>query len=498
MIVQANPKQVSTLVPGEYAELPTRGISKETCIRYKYQQGHFTGYFNGDVVTNIRVHIANYCDEEGTPVAQKLRTRDKKFTFKGDASLATLFGQHLYRPNKDKPLIITEGEIDALTVSQVMGKEWAVVSIPKGTKDARKTIQSQMEYMIGFKEVLIGFDNDEAGNEAAAQCLELFDPTFAKKIVWTDNDANALLLKQKYEDIIKCINEAGASRPKSLVRASEVMDKILERPTVGVAWPWETLTRVMYGIHSKKIYTFGAGSGVGKTEVLLNIIHHLCNDQEEQVGGMFLETDVDELYRRLAGLMLGQRIHVPGAVWDEEKIKGALAKIDDRLIAYDISKEGARGTEWETIKAKLTYMVKGLGIKYVVLDHLTALTSHAKDERRELDKIMAELGVLVKSLDCTVFLVSHLSAPGEGLTYEEGRPVTPRSFRGSQSIQYWSAFMIGLERNKLSEEPEERLLTKVRILKDRFSGEADGMTMYLKYNTVTGKLEELRTDEGEI
>jgi len=153
-------------------------------------------------------------------------------------------------------------------------------------------------------------------------------------------------------------------------------------------------------------------------------------------------------------------------------------------------------------------MCKGLGVKYIILDHLTALASHMKDERKELDKCMAELAGLVHSLDCTIFLISHLSAPqinpnagpdnNSGKTYEQGREVTGKSFRGSQALQYWPAFIFGVERNPSAENLEDRKIIKLRVIKDRLTGESTGQVVLLKYNRENGKLQEPSQMGGDI
>jgi twinkle protein len=489
-MLEHEPKVPAALLNGEYADLPSRGISKHTCQRFEYQTGKHNGTY---------VHIANYLDSEGKPIAQKIRTKDKQMYWKGDASKVGFYGQWMYEPGPNKNLIIVEGEIDALTVRQVLGnKVNCVVSIPSGTNSAVKTCKANMEWLLRWGSIYLAFDSDEAGRKAQAEVADLFDPTVIKFVTWPMKDPNELLVSGRGGDIITAIQEAKDNKPQSIIQASDIMGSILSRPEYGTPWPWPTLTQATYGIHPNKIYTIGAGSGIGKTEFLINLVGHFTHDLKEPLGGLFLESSPAEIYLRTAGWVLGQRLHIPGQEWDEESIQRTVETFQDTLYLYDLSKEGSSGSSWDSVKAKIIYMVKGLGIKYIILDHLTALACHFKDERKELDRCMAELGALVHQLGCTVFLVSHLAKPSEGPGYEEGRMVTANAFRGSQSIQYWSAFMLGLERNKLAEDPTERQLTKVRVLKDRFSGEADGLTLHLKYNTLNGRLEEENHEDDVI
>jgi twinkle protein len=379
-----------------------------------------------------------------------------------------------------------------------MGKNWAVVSLTRGSKGITNDIKKNFEWLNGWGNIILALDSDEAGRAAAKEAQALLDPSKVKVVEWPAKDANELLVQGKQDIIRDSIMNAKSVRPESIIRASDIIDEILHKPEYGISWPWETLTKATYGIHPKRIYTIGGGSGLGKTEFLINLVGHLIGKEKVQVGAMFLESTPAEIYLRVAGYFMEQRLHVPGCVWNEQEIRDTLDHLDNSLYLYSMALAGEKGSSWEAVKNKIIFMAKGLGIKYIILDHLTALACHMKDERKELDACMAELGALVHTLDITLFLVSHLSKPSEGKSYEEGRMVTANAFRGSQSIQYWSAFMLGLERNKLAENPEERNLTKVRVLKDRFSGEADGLQMYLKYNQGNGRLEELSiTGEDE-
>lgn len=125
-------------------------------------------------------------------------------------------------------------------------------------------------------------------------------------------------------------------------------------------------------------------------------------------------------------------------------------------------------------------------MKDIFLDHLTALAAaiDEQDERKAIDKIMAELSALTQELDCTIYYISHLTTP-DGKPHEEGGRVFEKHFRGSRSIAYWSHFMFAMERNKQSDDP-----TTFRVLKDRYTGDSAGLTFGLRYDTKTGLLEE--------
>ena len=73
--------------------------------------------------------------------------------------------------------------------------------------------------------------------------------------------------------------------------------------------------------------------------------------------------------------------------------------------------------------------------------------------------------------------------------------------RGSHSIGQLSDIVLGLERNGQAEDIEERHTTRVRVIKNRFSG-LTGPACALTYNRETGRMLEIVDDfenaEGEL
>ena len=134
----------------EIASLPKRSISEDTCRKFRYGIATHHGK---------PVQVANYCGPDGQIRAQKLRFADKTFTVLGDMKGCCLFGQNLWRDG-GKILVITEGEIDAMSVSQVQDNKWPVVSIPTGAAGAEKSIRANLEWIEKFDTVVFMFDMD--------------------------------------------------------------------------------------------------------------------------------------------------------------------------------------------------------------------------------------------------------------------------------------------------------------------------------------------------
>ena len=129
--VEQKPKKKLNLIPRDqlfYEDLPKRKITEETCRFYTYQKVLLDG---------VKTAVITFT-ENGVDIAQKTRGLNRDFKWRGKTSL--LFGQNKFQPQKNlnypQPLIITEGEIDCLTVAQVFNFKRPVVSLTKGAGNA--------------------------------------------------------------------------------------------------------------------------------------------------------------------------------------------------------------------------------------------------------------------------------------------------------------------------------------------------------------------------
>jgi twinkle protein len=452
--------------------LRARGINEDTCRFFGVRVGAL-----GDQT----VHMYPYL-RDNQVVAVKTRDSSKDFKFLGDAKHPPMFGQNLW--SKGKKLVVTEGEIDCLTVSQLQGNKWPVVSVPNGAKAAKKDIARQMDFFQQFDEIILMFDMDEPGQTAAKEVAEMFGPGKAKIASLPHKDANKCLAEGQGAEVIQAIWNAKAYRPDGIKSISEVAADAAEDIPDGAPWWDERLTKLTYGRREGECYAFGAGTGIGKTDWFTQGIAFDLLKLKLNVGVIYLEQPIKETARRIAGKAVGKVLHVPRKATVEER-RAALEVISegDRLHLYD----SFGAADWEVVKAKIRYMVHGLGCKSIYLDNLTALAANVEDERRGLDLIMAELAALALELKIYMHFISHLTRPKDGPPHEEGGRVKQTQFRGSNAIGMWSHFMFGLERNTQAEDDESKITT-FRVIKDRNTGQATGKTLPLGYDINTGRL----------
>jgi twinkle protein len=469
------------LLSGEIIGIPSRGLSEETCRRYDYRVGSTKG--------GKRCHIANYRDQNGSVVAQHLRLKDKEFPWVGSKKNLQLFGQHTARDGAAK-VIITEGEIDAMSLYEVIGNRnrWAYVSIASGAKGAAKDIAANLPWLEKAEEVVLMFDMDEVGREASDECVRLFRPGKCKIAQLPLKDANEMLMAGRGAEIVDAIFQAKEFRPDGVVRLSDIKEDVLKLPTTGFPWWHDGITKATFGRRLGELDAVGAGTGVGKTDFLTQQIEYDICKLGMKVGLFFLEQQPTETARRLAGKMVGRKFHIPPSEenpWTTEELAAAIELLDKTQCLYMYDHFGV--ADYAIIEDTIRYLYHSEGVTMFYLDHLTALASSADDERKELELIMGKLGGLVKELNIWVCIVSHLATP-DGKPHEEGGRVMIRHFKGSRSIGFWCHHMFGLERNQQSDDEEDRQTTVFRVLKDRVTGQSTGKTFELGYDHVAGRL----------
>ena len=98
---------------------------------------------------------------------------NQRYFYEGETD-GSFFGQHLWRP-QGKRITITEGELDAASCLEI-APTWAVVSLPSGAASAKKSIQKNLQFLQGYDQIVLFFDNDEAGIEAAKNAATVLPP----------------------------------------------------------------------------------------------------------------------------------------------------------------------------------------------------------------------------------------------------------------------------------------------------------------------------------
>ena len=465
----------SVQMTGSAQRLQKRNISQKVCEKYKI-------YRDGD---KLRFY---YHDESGIVKGAKVKTKGKSFSYEGEVP-GTFFGQHLY-PTTGKRIVIFEGEVDAASGSECM-PGWPMVSVPSGAAGAKKAVQKQLPLLQGYDEIVLFYDNDPPGRQAAEECASVLPPGKVKiaHIQGAYKDASDALQDNNSDAVCRAIWDAKPFRPDGIVDGKTLLELVTTpSPAADHDYPFQGLQSKLHGIRYGELVTITSGSGQGKSSVCRDLAAHLLS-KGERVGYLALE----ESNRRTAlGLMspiVGKALHMG------EHDRSTLTEAYEKTLAnWDLFLfDGFGSFDPDIIYNRIEYLAAGLDTKVIFLDHLSILLSGLDgDERRMIDTTMTRLRSLVERTGIALFLVSHLKRTSSDQNHEEGARVTLGQLRGSAAIAQLSDAVIGLERDQQSGSKHSD--TTVRILKNRYSGET-GVACRLNYDLSTCKFYETQSEQ---
>lgn len=461
--------------------LQSRGISKETVDHYNVKMS---------VDENGRPEAHYYpFTHKGQLKAYKVRTLPKSFSTMGDFKNGELFGQSV--SVSGKMLIITEGELDAMAVNEAYKQKYnryfAVVSLPNGVQSV-KAILNNLEFVRSYETVVIMFDNDEKGQEAAEEACRIVGVGKAKIATTMAKDACDELRERGSKSIIECVWSAKSWSPSGIVVGEAIWEKFLERKNVtSIPYPdcLSGLNDKLEGIRHGEITLFTSGTGSGKSTVIKEIVFDLLEKTDDKVGLISLEESIGDTAEKFISMAL----HKPSSAINnlpEEDLRLGYEKVfgEERLVLLDHQGSVADSS----LIDKIEYLAL-MGCKYLILDHITIAVSEGAaglTGNEAVDKMMSDLLKIVKQHNVWLGLISHLRK-SQGKSFEEGQLPSIDDIKGSGSIKQISFDIVAFARNLVAEEDYERNTIKLRVLKSRFTGKT-GDAGVAVYDTETTRL----------
>lgn len=433
-----------------YEYLPLRGISKETLAFY-------------DAKTKV--------DEEGKPVAIgfrypngafKIRSLEKK-EFRSERSPdgksiseAGLFGRDRF--SSGKTVTITEGELDALSLNQVIRSP--VVSV-QSSSTAGRDCTLDRSWLNNFDKIVLAFDADESGRKACNDVARLFDYNKVFIVKFDKRkDANEYVQAGEREELNQLWRNAKRFCPESIVSSLDEFKTILTSPRKqGYPFPFKQLTKMTYGYRKGESVLITALPKVGKTEVMHFIEHNHLVNTDENVGAIFLEEPKDRHLQALASIQIRKPLHLPDTDYSGIEASQALEQVvsvDDRLHIYSHFGSDDPNVLLDTIR----FLVTSCKCNLILLDHLTMCVSGlaGEDERRALDYIATRLEMMVKELGFALIFVSHVNDHGQT--------------RGSRIAGQICDTRIDITRNLNHPDDQVKKTWNINLAYSRFSGQS--------------------------
>jgi twinkle protein len=398
-----------------------------------------------------------------------------------------------------KKLMITEGEPDALALYQALkdkqrGTKWeaydpAVVSIPSGAGSAKKFISKHLpDIKHHFKEVVLVFDQDDAGKEAAREVLDVVPD--AKITILPGKDANDCVLQGRSKALAEAVLfKAAIPKNTRIIMADTLFETAAKPAEWGLSWPWEQLTQLTRGMRFGETYYFGAGVKMGKSELVNALGKHIMVDHNMPILMAKPEEANAKTVKMVASKVASKIFHDPKVEMDKAAYWEATKQFEDKLMLLDLY----QSVGWKNLKLDIS-AAAAAGARAVFIDPITNLTNGiaSGEANTVLQDIAQTLSEMAKDLNIMVFIFCHLLKPESGTPHEAGGRIYSSQFAGSRAMMRSCNYMMGLEGNKDESLPlEQRNIRHLRLLEDREFGEVGSVPLY--WNHKTGQFTEITT-----
>jgi len=465
-------------------DFASRGFKERNIFKQVSQ--HYGVRVSYDMDGNIDSHYYPYYKEDNL-VGYKIRKLPKDFTSVGKVR-GGLFGQDLF--NGGKRLVITEGELDAMAVQSAWFKRYKtfypVVSLRSAS--SVKDLVEERDWVRNFDEVILWFDNDDAGRKATKEAARIIGYDKVKVAKSAEKDASDLWIKEP-DKLLSTIYDSVEYTPAGILTKEDLWSQLESYNELeSIPYPdfMGGLNDKLKGMRFGEITLWTSGTGSGKSTLLREIAVHLLEATEDKIGIVSLEESPAETARKMSGMALNRNPAAEEIPLNE--LKEGYEKVfgDDRVLVLDHQGSISDGS----IMDFLEYMCLS-GAKYLFVDHITILASEGTEGltgNEAIDKIMNDLLRLVKKHNVWIGLISHLrKTDNKGKSFEEGKLPSMDDIRGSGSIKQISMDIIAFARNVGSADELERNTIKTKVLKCRYTG-LTGPSGALLYNFSTGRL----------
>jgi hypothetical protein len=411
-------------------------------------------------------------------------------------------------------LIVTEGPEDMASIDRIYEMHGdaeyhpAVVSLPHGAASAKKVLTKHSEDIRRlFKEVILCFDDDEAGRKAVEKAMLALP--HAKSAKLPTKDANQALMEGKAKAAYNALAfHAEVPKNTRIVTASDIHEKAKEPAKFGeLSWPWKKMNDDLRGIRLGETVYLGAATKMGKTTIKNALTAHFISQDNAKVFCAAPEEPNVMTYKLVANQLTGKIFHDPTIPFDEKAYEEAGEIMKDKLYMLNLYQY----LGWESLKKDITAAAE-MGVKAVFIDPVTSLSNgvNSADANTLLQTFAQELAAMAADMQFTAFIFCHLKAP-EGqiaedkrnsfykqgqyvdlgnCSHEMGGSVYSSQFAGSRAMQRSCHLMLGLLGNKDPDLPDEiRNTREVRVLEDRNWGSSGKYQLF--YNKNTGRFLEV-------
>jgi twinkle protein len=352
-----------------------------------------------------------------------------------------------------------------------------------------------------FDEIVLVFDNDEAGDKAVREVQKVLPDILEAPHLGGIKDANEALSKGKQKEFVDFVMWKARKPPiEGVITVSQTLERGIKPPETGLSYPWESLTKTLYGQRFGEAICVAGAVSSGKTL----IAHEIAAWNMVQHGIPCFTALLEEMNHKTLWNIAAKIDSIPynrPEVYEanKEQFHETISKLEALLFMWNSQGNSNSRFNMDEILAGIRFNVAEYGIKSAFIDNMTRLTDHLNtgEANEFINKYSSEVANLAEELGINIFLYSHLNPPkGNNVkSHEEGAEIFPSQLTGSRGVMRSFPTILGFERNQFAE-GDLANNSYLGVLKSRDYG--GKVKIKTQYSTRTGRLLEYNWEGNSL
>jgi KaiC/GvpD/RAD55 family RecA-like ATPase len=460
-----------------------RGLTRETCayfgVRHEYDAT------TGEVTRQVYPTTINY-EISGYKSRHIPKDFSKPIGITGRD--CELFGQFRFKNSVGKYALLVAGEIDQLSGFQMLRnyqkqrgndayEAIPVVSATCGETGGINQVQKQYEWFDRFERIIVCYDADPAGEEATQKLLKVLPKGKVYIMRLPAGDSNKYLVNGKEKEWVAAFFNARKFVPEGVTSSLDLEDKMLEylsTPRLSLPPFMHKLQNMLCGgFPYDSIVNILSASGTGKSTITDALILHWITNENVTVGIVSLEASEGEYAVNLSSQYLKFKINLLETPEERIEFISRPENIERRKQLWQKENGDPRfylvDADIDNLKAKVEYLVRGLGCKVIVLDPLQDIFDALPED--EQAKFMKWQKDLRKSEGIIFININHSRKSSKGQKANSaGAELHEEDMHGHSSIFKSGSINLIATRDKENADPMIRNTTKLKLTKARGIG----------------------------
>lgn len=381
-----------------------------------------------------------------------------------------LFGMNHCDPSKSRTLVITEGQIDSLSLSSAGITN--AVSVPNGARGFT-WVEHCREFVEQFDTVIVFGDCERGSITLVKEILEQFPGVKVRspriKDYLGEKDANDILRNFGEKALRKAVENAQAYKPSTIKEMADVEQISLDDvPHFKTLFP--RLDEALGGLYDGQLITLTGKRGTGKS-TFASMIAVAALYQNWNVlfySGEMADYEVKRwIDFQIAGeAAIKEKVYTSssGYYLDESKERQLSDWYRHRLFIIDNYAIDETSSNSLDIVTETEAAVRSYGVKFVVMDNLMTAVSAGENIYIEQSKFARRLKALARKMHIVILLVAH---PKKSKSNE----LDSDEISGSGDVANLSDTIISLDRIRKTKDDGEKITqTMLAVQKNRATG----------------------------